>query len=161
MQVRSVGEALPSPDGKWLAYTVTEAVMEEEVSENRTQIRLARTDDSRRFELTFGESSASSPQFSADSRTVYFRSRRGEGTNLWRIAVDGGEAQPVNQWKGSMGAFAVSPDGRKLAFIGRLKDEETEKRRKQKLDFRIVDEDEANSSLWSRISGLASPRANA
>lgn len=148
MQVRTVGEALPSPDGKWLAYTVTEAVMEEEVSENRTHIHVARTDGSRRFQLTRGDSGASSPQFSADSRTVYFRSRRGEGTNVWRIPLDGGEAEPVNQWKGSMGAFAVSPDGSKLAFIGRLNDEEAEKRRKQKLDFRIVDEDDANSSLW-------------
>jgi len=148
MQVRTVGEALPSPDGKWLAYTVTEAVMEEEVSENRTHIHVARTDGSRRFQLTRGESGASSPQFSADSHYVFFRSRRGEGTNVWRIALDGGEAELVNQWKGSMGAFAVSPDGKKLAFIGKPKDDEIEKRRKQKLDFRVVDEDEANSSLW-------------
>ncbi len=158
MQVRTVDEALPSPDGLWLAYTVTEAVMEDEVSELRTQIHLARTDGSRRFALTRGEASSTAPQFSSDSRTVFFRSKRGDDTNVWRIAVDGGEAEPVTRWKGSMGRFAVSPDGKQLAFTGRAKDEEIEKRRKQKLDYRVVDENEANHSLWVADMDQREPR---
>ena len=148
MQVRTIGEALPSPDGQWLVYTVTEAVMEEETSELRTQLHLARTDGQKRLQLTRGDASAAAPQFSGDSKFVYFRSKRGEETNVWRIPVDGGEAQRVTKWDGEIGPFAVSPDGAQLAFAGRKKDEEKEKAKKQKLDFRVVDEDESNHALW-------------
>lgn len=157
MQVRSIGEVLPSADGRWVAYSVAEAVMEEETSETRTQIHLARTDGGRDFPLTRGESSASEPQFSADSRFVYFRSKRGEGANVWRIPVDGGEAEKVTDWDGAMGVFAVSPDGRQLAFAGRKKDKEKEQAAQQKMDLRVVNEDDANQSLWlvSLAEGIA------
>jgi dipeptidyl aminopeptidase/acylaminoacyl peptidase len=148
MQVRSIGEALPSPDGRWLVYTVAEAVMEEETSEVRTQLCLARTDGGRNLQLTRGDASASGPQFSADSRFVYFRSKRGESTNIWRIPVDGGEAEQVTKWDGSIATFAVSPNGARLAFAGRKKDEAKEKAKKQKMDFRIVNEDDENHALW-------------
>ena len=148
MQVRSIGEALPSPDGRWLVYTVSEAVMEEEVSETRSQLHLASADGARRLQLTRGQASASGPQFSGDSALVYFRSKREEGTDVWRIPVGGGEAERVTEWKGSIGAFAVAPDGAALAFAGRKKDEAKEKARKQKMDLRVVNEDDENDSLW-------------
>ncbi|MCB9384975.1 MAG: S9 family peptidase [Bryobacterales bacterium] len=148
MQVRSVGEALPSADGRWLVYAFSEAVMEDEVSEVRTQLGLASTDGSKRFQLTRGETSASSPQFSADSRFVYFRSKRGEGTGVWRIPVDGGEAEQALDWKGPLSSFAVSPDGSTLAFAAHPKNEAREKARKQKTDFVVLNEDEDNDSLW-------------
>lgn len=148
MQVRTVGQALPSPDGRWLVYTVTEAVMEEETSEMRTQLHLARTDGSRFLQLTRAKASAEAPQFSSDSQFVYFRSKREKATDVWRISADGGEAERVTQWNGEMGSFAVSPDGKRLAFAGRKKDERKEKLAKQKLDIRVVDEDDENHALW-------------
>ncbi|MBI1358355.1 MAG: prolyl oligopeptidase family serine peptidase [Acidobacteria bacterium] len=148
MEVRTIGEALPSADGRWLVYTVTEAVMDDQTSEMRTQLHLASTDGRRRIQLTRGQSSASEPQFSPNSDAVYFRAKRGEGTELWRIPVDGGEAQRVLPWKGSIAGFALSPDGRHIAFRGRKKDTDREKAVKQKADFRMVDHDDGNSTLW-------------
>ena len=148
MELRTIGEALPSPDGRWLVYGVTEAVMDERTSEMRTQLHLARTDGGRRLQLTSGEAGASGAQFSADSRFVYFRSKRGEGVEIWRIAIDGGEARRVAPWSGTIAAFAVSPDDGKLAFVGRPKDADRDKAAKQKLDFRVVNPDDGNQFLW-------------
>ena len=51
--------------------------------------------------------------------SVYFRSARTGHSDIWRIPVDGGEAQPVTNWKGEIGVYAVSPD-KSLAGVRRL-----------------------------------------
>jgi dipeptidyl aminopeptidase/acylaminoacyl peptidase len=148
MQVDTIGEVVPSPDGRWVAYTRTQAVMKKEKSEMLTHIHLARNDGTRRFRLTSGEKSATSPAFTPDSGFVYFLSSRSGKRNLWRIPVTGGEAERVTDWDGSIGAFRISPDGDRLAFTGRKKNPDLEKAKKQKRDFRVIDEDTKNHALW-------------
>ena len=147
-QVQSVGEVTPSPDGRLVAYTQTRAVMEIEKSETLTQIFLARSDGSRQVQLTRGEKSAASPSFSPDGRLVYFFSERSGKPNLWRIPVDGGEAEMLTDWKGSMGAYRLSPNGKWVAFTGAEPSADEEKQKKEKRDFRVVDADPAYHSLW-------------
>lgn len=148
LQVQTIGEIVPSPDGRLVAYSQTRAVMETEKSEMLTQIFLARSDGSRRVQLTRGEKSAASPQFSPDGRFVYFSSERSGKPNLWRIPVDGGEAEMLTDWKGSLGAYRVSPDGKWLAFTGLEPSPEEEEQKKEKRDFRVVDQDPQLNSLW-------------
>ncbi|MDA1314148.1 MAG: S9 family peptidase [Acidobacteria bacterium] len=153
MQVDTIGEVVPSPDGRWVAYTRTTAVMEEEKSEMVTQIHVALADGTRRLQLTRGEKSASSPAFTPDGGFVYFVSSRSGERNIWRIAVSGGEAERITDWEGSIGGFRVSPDGSWLAFTGRKKKADIEKAKKQKRDFRVIDEDAKNNGLWMAPSG--------
>lgn len=148
MQVRPVGDVTPSPDGQLVAYTESRAVMEAEKSEIDTQIFLAHADGSHRVRLTRGEKSVSSPSFSPDGRYVYFSSERSGKPNLWRIPVDGGEADMLTDWKGEIGAYHISPDGKWIAFAGMEPRDEEEKQKKEKRDFRVVDENPKNHSLW-------------
>lgn len=148
MQVRPVGDVLPSPDGKLVAYTESHAVIETEKSEVDTQIFLAAADGSHRMQLTRGEKSATAPEFSPDGRYVYFSSERNGKPNLWRIPVDGGEAEMLTDWKGEIGSFHVSPDGKWVAFSGMEPRPGDEKAKKEKSDFRVVDENPKNHSLW-------------
>jgi len=148
MQVRPVGDVVPSPDARLIAYTESHAVMGPEKSEVDTQIFLAAADGSRRIQLTRGEKSATAPEFSPDGRYVYFFSERSGKPNLWRIPVNGGEAEMLTDWKGQIGRFHVSPDGRWIAFAGREPDAEEEKEKKEKRDFRVVDENPKNECLW-------------
>lgn len=148
MQIESMGNVTPSPNAKWVAYTRTRAAMEAEKSEMVTHIYLARADGSRRFQLTTGDESATSPAFSPDSRYVYFLSERSGQDNIWRIAVDGGEAQQVGHWEGELAGFRVSPDGKWIAFRGREKDVEFEQAEKEKRDFVVVGEKPKNLGLW-------------
>ena len=155
MRVETIDNVVPSPDGKWVAYTRTRAVMEKEKSEMVTQIYVARSDGSRRFQLTAGANSSTSPAFSADSKYVYFLSRRSGELNILRVAIAGGEAQSVTDWKGSIGGFQLSPDGRQIAFRGRKKDVEFERAKTEKRDFQIVDENPKNHYLWVMPAGNA------
>ena len=148
MQVQPVADVVPSPDGKLVAYTQSHAVMETEKSEIDTQIFIAAADGSHRTQLTRGEKSATAPEFSPDSRYVYFSSERSGKPNLWRIPVDGGEAEMLTDWKGEIGAFHVSPDGKWVAFAGMEPRADEEKAKKEKRDFRVIDENPKNHSLW-------------
>lgn len=148
MQVRSVAEVTPSPDGAWAAWTETSAIIEAEKSENLTQIFLGRADGSRRFQLTRGDKSASAPVFSPDSRSLYFTSDRSGKKNLYRIAIAGGEAEKLTDWQGAMAGYALSPDGKWIAFAGREAEASEERAKKEKLDFHVLDENPKNHALW-------------
>jgi dipeptidyl aminopeptidase/acylaminoacyl peptidase len=148
MQVRTVGDVVPSPDGQLVAYTQTRAVAEAEKSEMDTQIFLAHADGSHRIQLTRGEKSASSPSFSPDGRFIYFSSERSGKPNLWRILADGGEAEMLSDWKGEIGPYRVSPDGKWLAFAGAEPPPDEEKQKKEKRDFHVVGENPKNHGLW-------------
>jgi dipeptidyl aminopeptidase/acylaminoacyl peptidase len=148
MQVRPVGDVVPSPDGKLVAYTESRAVMEAGKSEIDTQIFLAAADGSHRAQLTRGEKSATAPSFSPDGHYVYFSSDRSGKLNLWRIPVDGGEAEMLTDWKGELGPYHVSPDGKWIAFAGLEPRADEEKDKTEKRDFRVVDENPANHGLW-------------
>src|SRR6266436_5385868 len=72
----------------------------------------------RRRQLTRDEKGASAPAFSPDGRYVYFTSARPDKMNVFRILIEGGEAERITDFKGSLGAFKISPDGKWVAFAG-------------------------------------------
>ena len=122
MRVDSIGDVMPSPNGEWVAYTRSRAVMEE-----------TRSDGSRRFQLTARKESSTAPAFSTDSGFVYFLSSRSGKQNLWRISVAGGEAERLTDWDGKIGGFRVSPDGKSIAFRGRKSDPDQKKAEETRL----------------------------
>ena len=148
MKVKTVTPAAPSADGMLAVWTETHPVMENEKSESNTQVYLAHSDGSHRIQLTRGEKSSNSPAFSPDSKWVFFASERSGTRNIYRIPVDGGEAEKITNWTGTLGAFALSPDGKWIAFSGREPDRDEERAKKEKLDFRVVDANPHNLSLW-------------
>ncbi len=141
MQVQRIGSVQVSPDGRQVAFTVRQAVMEGEQSEYRTHIHLANADGSNAKQFTQGEKSCDDPQWSPDGQWIAFVSSRVSHKNLWVIRPDGGEATQVTDLKSDVTSFKWSPDGRWLAFTAldpATLDEE--QRVKEKDDARIVDE---------------------
>src|SRR5207245_8731869 len=118
-----------------------------ENSEQISQIFIARADGSHRLQLTRGEKGASSPAFSSDGRYVYFTSARSGKMNVFRILMEGGEAEMVTDFKGTLGAFKVSPDGKWVAFTGYEPPPDVEKAKKEKRDFRTIDADPEHHAL--------------
>ena len=54
----------------------------------------------------------------------------------------------LTNWTGTLGAFAVSPNGKWIAFTGREPDTDEERAKREKRDFRVIDENPHNQSLW-------------
>ena len=148
MQVKTIGVVVPSPDGARAAWTETRAVMDAERSETATQIWIADADGSHRRQLTRGEKSASNPSFSPDGSSLYFVSDRSGKRNVYRILLAGGEGEMVTDFKGRMGEYAVSPDGKWVVFTGYEPPADEEKNKKEKRDWKVVDANPENMALY-------------
>ena len=116
MQVRRIAGVYPSPDGKRVAYTVREAVMEDNRSEYVTQIFLADADGGNPVQFTRSSSSSDHPQWSPDGKQIAFISTRSGKANLWLIPVSGGEAEQLTDVKTAISSFAWAPRGQIIAF---------------------------------------------
>ena len=142
MEVKRVGSVVVSPDGKQVAYTVRQAVMNGDDSEYRTHIHLADVQQKESRQLTQGVKSSDDPQWSPDGKWIAFVSSRVGKKNLWAIHVDGGEAFQLTEMKSDIGSFRWSPKGDSIAFTAIDPTTDTEERgSRQKNDAKVVDED--------------------
>lgn len=148
MKLKTLSSVIPSPDGKLVLWHETKPVIEAEKSEMLTHIWVAGIDGSSRRQLTQGEKSANSAEWSPDGKSIYFASDRGGKRNIYRIATDGGEAERITDWEGGLGSFQISPDGTQVAFTASEEDKALEKRRKEKLDFRVIGDNPPRQGLW-------------
>src|SRR5207244_79683 len=81
------------PDGKRVAFTVRQASTDGERSEYLTHIHLVNADGSESRQLTQGDKSCDSPQWSPDGKLIAFLSARAGKRDLWLIRPAGGEAR--------------------------------------------------------------------
>jgi prolyl oligopeptidase len=116
LQVKRIGGVYPSPDGKRVAYTVREAVMDDTRSEYVSQIHLVDADGGNHVQLTRGTHSSDNPQWSPDGKSIAFTANRTGKTNLFLIPVSGGEAEQITDVKTGVAPFLWSPDGKSIAF---------------------------------------------
>lgn len=119
-----VGDCLLSPDQQWVAYT--ELRWQEKDEPRNLDLWVVHTESHETRRLTFDNASDSSPQWSADSKHLYFRSARKQGdgneapyngkAQVWRVDIDGGRIVPVTRLKSSVEQFHVSADGSALFY---------------------------------------------
>ncbi len=142
MEFHRVSSVALSPDGGMVAFTVTRPLMEGEMSEYRTQVHMVPAAGGETLAWTSGEKSATSPAFSPDGRFLGFlREGTGGKQQVWLLPLGGGEAFEVTHAENGAGSFRFSPDGRSVGYV--MRDEETdeeEKRRKEKRDVELVDQ---------------------
>jgi dipeptidyl aminopeptidase/acylaminoacyl peptidase len=106
-----------SPDGRWVAFTVTKS----DVTKNRsiTNLWMVAATGGEPQQLTFADSgSNASPRWSSDSRYLYFvSSRTGSTRQIFRLAISGGEAKQISSVPTGIGDYFLSPDGKTIAFV--------------------------------------------
>jgi dipeptidyl aminopeptidase/acylaminoacyl peptidase len=136
-----------SPDGKRLAFTVREPM---KGNERSTHVWMLDVAARRAVQFTNSDKTESQPRWSPDGRTLAFLSSRGkDGTQIFTMPVDGGEAMALTKHKTGVTTFDWSPDGKRLAFLATEPPTEAEEKRDaQTGEARVVDREDRQPRLW-------------
>jgi dipeptidyl aminopeptidase/acylaminoacyl peptidase len=109
-----IGSPQVSPDGDWVAFTVSE--LDREANRRRTDIWLVRSDGSGLRRLTSDPASDFNPLWSPDGRSIWFLSTRSGSSQVWRKPMAGGAAEQMTDLPLGVGNLIMAPDGRHVAF---------------------------------------------
>ena len=94
--LKTIGGTQISPDGKWIAYTVSYGDFKQDAF--ITQIWLANSDTGKSVQLTRGDKSSTAPRWSPDGQWLAFLSNRVEDKNqIFLIDPSGGEARQLTK----------------------------------------------------------------
>ena len=119
-----VGGPVVSPDGQWVAYTVS--TVETTADKRISDLWMVSWDGKEDIRLTWAGdvdedsddlSSSGAPRWSPDGKYLSFtagRPGKGKGAQVWVLDRRGGEAHQLTDVKGHLGACAWSPDAKKL-----------------------------------------------
>ncbi|MCI0617017.1 S9 family peptidase, partial [bacterium] len=127
---QSVSSPQCSPDGQWIAYTVSYSDLK--ADERRSAIWMVSLDGAQNVRLTYTAGSDSSPRWSPDGKYLAFRSARPSDakSQVWLIDRRGGEARQLTDVKQAIEDFEWSPDSKKLVLVMKEVDEQSEKKPK-------------------------------
>jgi dipeptidyl aminopeptidase/acylaminoacyl peptidase len=145
LAVKSVGDPRVSPDGKTVAYVVSE--IDRDAGKTNSSLWLVPSDGSagpRR--LTTAPGTNNHPRWKPDGSAVAFLSNRGGSSQVWLLPLDGGEASQVTKLPIDVTGFVWSPKGDAMVLTAEVypgsSPEETAKKEKEesKSKARVYDE---------------------
>jgi dipeptidyl aminopeptidase/acylaminoacyl peptidase len=113
IQMHRVAEARVSPDGKWVAYTVSTPDMD--ANRGVSNIWIVPTTGGAALQLT-QSGHDSSPVWSPDGKTIAFLSSRSGDSQVYLLSMEGGEAKPLTHLSTGADIVKWSPDGKTIAF---------------------------------------------
>ncbi len=124
MQMKRLGETAVSPDGKWLAYSVTTVNLAANTKTLELWLQAIASPSSVEpspFKLAVGQPGDADPQFAPDGNRILFLSSREGGQQVWTADFDPATGATTNAKK--LTAIATeadnakwSPDGKSIVF---------------------------------------------
>ena len=115
--LREVRDPQRSPDGQWVAYTVTRAIRD--TDKNDTDVWMVSWDGTQQIQVTSTPESESRPRWSPDGKYLSFVSSRqgAKHAQVWLLNRAGGEAVKLTDVKGGVSDYAWSPDSGRLVLV--------------------------------------------
>jgi dipeptidyl aminopeptidase/acylaminoacyl peptidase len=118
INTRRVGDPQISPDGRAIAYTITDT--DKAANKRTTQIYLISVDGGEPRQLTNEKASSSAPRWSPDGRRLAFVSARDGEAQIWTMDIDSGEARRITNVAFGAADPVWSPDGKWVAFTSEV-----------------------------------------
>ncbi len=116
LAIKDVSEISISPDGAFVAYTVTGNDLAKDKSQSA--VWMQPTAGGPPVRMTALESSASTPKWSPDNRYLAVLSdRKDETTQVWLLGRRGGDAQQLTALRQGVGDYEWSPEGARLLLL--------------------------------------------
>ena len=122
-EMRQVGSPVPSPDGRWLLYTITTPDWQD--AERQSDLYLVSLEKgvASTRQMTFTrDKNESDPRWARDGRFFIFASNREAPSSsalqeqLYLMRPDGGEARKITEAKEGVSSYAISHDGKWLVY---------------------------------------------
>lgn len=117
IMLKKVKEVQISPDGKWIAYTVS--TVDTVKDKNLTQLWMSPVEGGKAIPMTTSNYNAGHPRWSPDGKYLSFLSARGEDakSQVWSLNRLGGDAIQITYVPQGVSGFEWSPDGEKLLLL--------------------------------------------
>jgi dipeptidyl aminopeptidase/acylaminoacyl peptidase len=152
VSLRSVTSAALSPDGQWVAYTVTRPRDDVETrgpAYSELFLVPARGGESRA--IVERPASATSPAWSPDGGTLAFAATlpMHDQRQVYGVSPEGGDPRPLTTSPVGVGAFAFSPDGGRIAYTETVPEADSiAERRAGQNDVIVMSEQGRRARLW-------------
>jgi dipeptidyl aminopeptidase/acylaminoacyl peptidase len=149
LTLKTVGGTQISPDGKWIAYTISNGDFKQDAFV--TQIWLVEMGSGRKFQLTRGDKSAGNPKWSPNGEWVAFLSNRLEDKNqIFAINPLGGEAVQLTKSETAISNYSWSEDGKTISYAATEAVPQVSKDRKEYMgDYEVIRREYNFLHLWT------------
>ena len=117
LRVKRIADPQVSPDGKWVAFSVTSIDIEKNTRPRQIYI-VPLVGGSPRQISTEGDNDT--PRWSPDSKRIAFVSARGGASQIWMMNADGSGAKQVTKLASEASGVKWSPDGKWLIFVSEV-----------------------------------------
>ena len=113
-KLKTVGDPQISPDGRRIAFTVTESNLAE--GKSKSEIYLMDADGNNIRKVTDNPAADYHPRWSPDGKSLLFLSTRHEGPQAWLLPLSGGEPTQVTHFTTGVSDAAWTFDGKHIVF---------------------------------------------